>query len=178
MQERTRRDILRAYNTLIKKSSMERITIDQLVKEAGISRATFYRYFKDKYDVMNYNYKILLDSMGTPEKSNSYKDLYRNLYKYGQKNWKFLQNAFETTGRNSFGEYIETYSMQLVEQITMHNRGGSGLTETEKLQCDVFIRGIPYMYRKWIFEKYTLSPDEAAQALYEIMPATLRDLWW
>lgn len=178
MTDRTRKDIMRAYNTLIKKSCMDKITVAQLAKEAGISKATFYRYFKDKYDVMNYNYKVLLDSMATPEKSSSYKDLYRNLYKHGQENWKFLQNAFETIGRNSFGEYIETYSMQLVEKITMHNRGGLGLTEMEKLQCDVFSRGIPYMYRKWIFDKYSLNPDEAAQALYEIMPSTLRDLWW
>lgn len=149
-----------------------------IIHEADISKATFYRYFKDKYDVMNFNYKELLDNYSSPEESGSYRELYEKLYQYGIRNWKFLQRAFETTGYNSFCEFIGTYSYELIEKITGQNRGGQGLTETEKLQCDVFCIGVSFMYRNWIFEKYPLSPSEAADALYDIMPASLRDYWW
>ena len=39
------------------------ITVADIIAEADVSKATFYRYFHDKYDVMNSNYKELLDGM-------------------------------------------------------------------------------------------------------------------
>lgn len=178
MVERTRRDILNAFNKLIKTKDMDKITIEMLTKEAGISKATFYRYFIDKYDVMNYNYTTLLDYLSSPQRSKNYKDLYEQMYKYGRSNWKFMQKAFATYGKNSFGECIENYSKDLMDKIARHNRNGKGLSEIEQLQCDVFCKGIPYMYEKWIFEKYTMDAKEAAEALYQLTPATLRDMWW
>ncbi len=178
MAERTKQDILRAYNTLIKKNNMDKITVEMLISEAGISKATFYRYFKDKYDVMNYNYKLLLDNVTSPKISSNFEDLYEHLFQYGAKNWKFLSHAFETLGRNSFCDYITSYSLEFVDKITRMNRNGEGLSETERLQCDVFSMGVSTMYRNWIFDQYQISSKEAAKALYDIMPSTLRDLWW
>ncbi|MBR3178888.1 MAG: helix-turn-helix transcriptional regulator, partial [Clostridia bacterium] len=45
---------------LIRKAEFESLTVNDIVREAGISRATFYRHFRDKYDVMNFNYFRLL----------------------------------------------------------------------------------------------------------------------
>ena len=64
--KRTEMDILLALNRLIARMDMEKITTEKIVEEAKISRATFYRYFKDKYDVLNRNYKELLDGCGLP----------------------------------------------------------------------------------------------------------------
>ena len=60
MPERTRLTILHAFDRLVERVGFSKITVSMLVKEAGVSRATFYRYFKDKYDVMNYNYKQMV----------------------------------------------------------------------------------------------------------------------
>ncbi|MBR5991226.1 MAG: TetR/AcrR family transcriptional regulator, partial [Clostridia bacterium] len=61
MPYRTKNDILVAFNTLAEKKGFERITVQMIADEAGISRATFYRYFKDKYDVMNFNYTKFIE---------------------------------------------------------------------------------------------------------------------
>ena len=109
MIQRTRKNIISAFNTLIKTHNIEKITVEMILKEADVSKATFYRYFNDKYEVMNSNYKELLDRFSAPECSSSYIELYEKLYKYGIRNWKFLQRAFETTGYNSFCEFIRIY---------------------------------------------------------------------
>lgn len=178
MVNRTRKQIVNAFNKLIKNRDIENISVEMIIQEAEISKATFYRYFSDKYDVMNYNFKLLLDSYSKPGLCTGYEDLYRALFSYGRKNWKFLQRAFHTTGHNSFCDYIGQYSYQLVEQITLQNRNHSGLTEAEKLQCNVFCIGVAFMYQQWIFDQYQLSADEAAHALFELMPHTLRNYWW
>ena len=178
MVDRTRNDIVRAFNSLIIKYDMTHITVEMIVKKSGISKATFYRYFKDKYDVMNYNYKALLDEFSSPNASTSYLDLYKHLFDYGKKHWKFLQRAFDTQGTNSLSEYIATYSQELEYTITKQNRKGKSLTEAEKMQLDVFTVGISVIYSRYIDETYKLDPDKAALALYQIMPETLREMWW
>ena len=52
--------ILNAFNRLIRKKDFPSVTVGEIAKEAQISRATFYRHFHDKYDVMNYNFKSFL----------------------------------------------------------------------------------------------------------------------
>ena len=59
--ERTERDIISAFNRLLSGTGIERITTQMIANEAKVSRATFYRYFRDKYDVLNRNYKDLLE---------------------------------------------------------------------------------------------------------------------
>ena len=46
---------------LISEVDFNKISVETIMKEAGVSRSTFYRYFKDKYDVMNANFKNILD---------------------------------------------------------------------------------------------------------------------
>ena len=45
---RTERDIVQAFNRLIARTDIEKITTQMIADEAGVGRATFYRYFKDK----------------------------------------------------------------------------------------------------------------------------------
>ena len=178
MVERTKKNILDAFNRLIPKYNFDSITVSMITEEAGISKATFYRYFKDKYEVMNYNYKLLLDYYVSPERCHNYKDLYFYLFKVAKESWRYLRHAFESTGINSFGYYIYEYSYETARQITMQNRSGKGFTPTEQLQCDVFCQGISHMYENWILGKYSISAEEAAEALYSMMPETLKHYWW
>ena len=57
----TKDRILSAFNQLASHRDFDAITVFQIAQKAGVSRATFYRHFKDKYDVMNYNYSSLLE---------------------------------------------------------------------------------------------------------------------
>ena len=173
--ERTERDIISAFNRLLSKNDIEKITTQMIADEAMISRATFYRYFKDKYDVLNRNYKDLLDRH--LNHCSNYRDLYKELYCFARSEWSDFHRAFHTTGVNSFENYVFRYSRSVVEEITRQNRNGQGLTEEENLQLDVFCFGTTYMYRKWTFSQYELDPDEAADALFDIMPKSLKYYW-
>lgn len=177
MVPRTKNSIIESFNRLISKWHFDKITVEMIAREAGVSHATFYRYFKDKFDVMNANYKNLLDYYATPEKCGSYRELYCNLFRAAL-DWRDIQKAFESTGINSFSSFIYEYSYNTALQITKQNRGGEGFTEAERLQSEVYCKGISYMYERWIKGQYDLTPEDAADALYEMMPKSLREYWW
>jgi AcrR family transcriptional regulator len=73
MLTRTENAIIDAFNKLIEKIDFNKISVDMILTAANVSRSTFYRYFKDKYEVMNANYKHLLDYLVAPERSSGYR---------------------------------------------------------------------------------------------------------
>lgn len=174
--QHTEAEIIRALNRLILRVEMDRITTQMIVDEAGVSRATFYRHFKDKYDVLNRNYKDLLDSCLL--QSRNYRELFFKLYTFARDEWSGFYRAFRTTGVNSFESYITVRSRSVVEAITRSSRGGAGLSAAEELQLDVFCFGVSTMYRKWTNGEYDLSPEAAADALFALMPESLRNNWF
>lgn len=176
--KRTKQAIVEGFNRLIARKDFNQITAQDIMREADVSKATFYRYFKDKYDVMNYNYKCVLDEALSTEGINNYRDLYKRLYDMGKDRLSAINRAFGSTGANSFERYIYEYSKDIVEKITRDARNGVGLNETEELQLDVFCYGISFMYKNWINNRYNISADEAADCLFEMMPATLRTYWF
>lgn len=175
---RTRRAIFDAFSELIRKEDFEKITVTQICEQADVGKATFYRYFTDKYDVMNETYRIALFSCANQPDVRSYKDLYRELFRTATTDsWISIRRSFKSVGYNSFRNFIATYSYSFAEEITKQNRGGKGYTEVEKLQCQVFTYGISEMYENWTFGKYNLTLDEAADALFELMPDSLCHYW-
>ncbi|MBR6479997.1 MAG: TetR/AcrR family transcriptional regulator, partial [Clostridia bacterium] len=76
MPERTKNDILTAFNALIETKGFDKITVQMIIDEAGIGRATFYRYFKDKYDVMNYNYMKFIEEYLLIGKAQTFEDFF------------------------------------------------------------------------------------------------------
>lgn len=49
---RTVRDFQNALATLLETKPFEKITVDQICNEALLHRSSFYRYFHDKYDLL------------------------------------------------------------------------------------------------------------------------------
>ena len=110
MVSRTAKSILDGFNHLITETDFHKITVDMIMKAADVSRATFYRYFKDKYDVMNANFKNLLDYYVSPDQSSNYRDLCFHLFEYGLDHLQVFRKAMESTGFNSFSNFIYEYS--------------------------------------------------------------------
>ena len=52
--ERTKRDILQALLRLVDTTPFEHVTVKDICQEAGVSRPTFYAYYRDKYDCAVY----------------------------------------------------------------------------------------------------------------------------
>lgn len=178
MVNRTYTAIIEAFQRLIKEHDFHKISVEMIMKKAPVSRSTFYRYFKDKYDVMNATYKHLLDYYASPEQSSNYRELCYHLFKYAQENLVIFKNALNSTGYNSFHNFVYQCSYDTALAITKNNRNGEGFTPVEELQVDIFCNGICAVYRNIVNQRYHISPSDAADALYEMMPESLKHYWW
>ena len=179
MPPRTKREIVSAFNRLVEKHGFDKTTVDMIVREAEISRATFYRYFKDKYEVMTYNYKNLIDANNNPETIQTLEDLFVIFLESGDTLWRPIAGLFDTHGINSLREFIYDYSFEYAKEALTRIYGPDALSDKEKLQMKFFCQGASLFYRDWIRGVYgDMTPAEGAHAIYEILPEIAKvNLW-
>ena len=100
--EKKRLAIAAAMKALLRSNPIEKITTEQILEQSGVSRRSFYRYFKDKYDLLQwiYNYDFCRFVEVRPEKSiwEYYPDILRSL----RADPEFYSSAFVYAGQNSF----------------------------------------------------------------------------
>lgn len=103
--ENNRLAIAAAMKQLLRSNPIENITIDSILEIAGVSRRSFYRYFKDKYELLEwiYNYDFCRFVEVRPEKSiwEYYPDILRSL----RADPEFYSSAFVYSGQNSFRSF-------------------------------------------------------------------------
>lgn len=53
-QDKRKMQLSESLMELLKHHAIEKVTVDQICKEAQVHRSTFYRYFQDKYDLLHH----------------------------------------------------------------------------------------------------------------------------
>ena len=178
MPERTKNDILVAFNNLIETKGFDKITVQMIIDEAGIGRATFYRYFKDKYDVMNYNYMKFIEEYLILGKVETFEDFFFIMTSTASEFFRNKIKIFDSTGPNSFHNFMYETSFNAVKFVLM-TRGKTELTPIETMQYQFLCHGIPHLYEEWIKGQYPdVTPRQAAKAIYELLPAELQGNLW
>ena len=172
--------VTEALSRLIRTADFESLSVNDIIREAGISRSTFYRHFKDKYDVMNFNYFSLLNRSLEDPSVLTMEDLFVILLEAGEYNWQELRSLFSTTGVNSLHEYISSYSFEAA--VNIYETGDVFarkeririLSDTERVQLLLFCHGAALLFEEWVKGKIPLSGKETAAAMYELLPNSLQ----
>lgn len=103
--EFTKNLIAQGTKKLMRETTIDKITVVRICEEAGISRRNFYRYFTDKYDVVNYIYFhdhliswVYHDGWTIWD---YFPEICRELYS----DRRFYANAFKESENNEFRRY-------------------------------------------------------------------------
>ncbi len=121
--EKTRQVLARALKELMKTNPLEKISVGDITRQAGVGRNTFYYHFKDKYDLVNWIFETesarLMDA-AVP--ADDWGCFLRQLDGYVRQNFSFYRNALEYSGQNSLQDYIfDVLEKRLVQRIGRMN---------------------------------------------------------
>lgn len=58
--KRTRQMLQTAFNELMRETDLQNISVQDIATRAGVNRATFYAHFEDKYALLNYSIREML----------------------------------------------------------------------------------------------------------------------
>ena len=106
----------KAMGELVEKEPLDSITVNDIVEKASASRTTFYRYFKDKNDLLAYVYtKMASDLIEHAERTHlSNYGLALDIIKYIQSRPGFLKKLLLTVDKILFS----------IPTVTTHMRFG------------------------------------------------------
>lgn len=178
MEQYTKKKILDSFNKLIKTKDFDSITVKMIVDEAGVGRATFYRHFKDKYDVMNYNFGIVIEEYFFSKSCDSFEDLFAVFLNIGTEKWSSLTKMFDSSGANSLHKFIYETSYNASKVVLMNKVGPENITDADLLRLSIFCHGIPFAFEEWVNGKYNMTPEEGAKAAMVIVPRELHGSIW
>jgi probable dihydroxyacetone kinase regulator len=88
----------------------EKITIKMITAEASVIRPTFYNYFYDKYEVLEWIFsEDIIESVMELFDQEMYSEGLKLLFVRMKRDAQFYTRAFEITGQNSFENILNDY---------------------------------------------------------------------
>lgn len=154
--------------------TIDQITVDMIVRESGVSRCTFYRNFKDKYDLLNQYYEQKTAVFLRETKTLLWVDTLRNLLGFIEENRAYFKNAFKIQGQNSFESFLIQYSIDFCRQNCLHGKNGEPLNALEDIALRAYVAGAVYLIKEWLKGNLTYPAEELAPIINSLIPAVVR----
>ena len=126
-QGNTKERIVEAYIELESERPLEKITVTALVERSRITRKTFYYYFKDIYDLMEYRMeremkRVMEETMSQPDPEKALAQLYMYIME-NQKHIRALSESAQFMAlRRQMGEKVYQYFYNHLERIGMFKK--------------------------------------------------------
>lgn len=179
MKRKTAKELLaESFRELAENKPIDKITVQQIVENCGYAPATFYRHFKDKYDLIAWEYakgtaRVLHAGQGQVY---SWQQMLLNGARRYLTEKDYLVNLLHhTAGHDSFVQYMTEINFdQMKTHIRTISRGA--ITEQEILYLRIWCLGTTCLTCEWLLDQFPATPEELA-ALYEnSLPAPLKEL--
>lgn len=169
----TKSQIYRATKELLKASSYDKITVNQICKAVGISRTKFYRNFYDKYAIILWLIDFC-DSLGATRIGRDmslFEGYYiTNMAVFEERN--FYRAAFRSSGFNPMNNHLRKKRYDtLVETVTAYKHVEPTVRLLAQVEC-VSVSEC-YLFNKWITQGHDYTPESIAEILSSMYPKEL-----
>ena len=162
---------------LLSKRSLDKISVGDIVKDCKISRATFYRNFKDKYDLMNFCFKGMVDELEKNMTLETWTKFLASIFRFVKTDQKFYVNAFKSEGDNSFLAYLYKVNIEFYERQLLGCTKATSLQEVDKACVAFFCAGEIQIFKDWLLRGAKESPEELTQWCYDFMPKRFQEIF-
>lgn len=159
---------------LLQEKSFDRVTVNELCIKTGIPRATYYNYFDDKYDLLDYCWLLISEAIGIGDNAgtaqlplNQYFDrLYDFLDHYRQRISAVVEhNPIDGTLIASFTAYLKAKAQDILGE----SLSGIDTNVPLALLADYYGNTV-LLILEWIFfNGHALSKQEAHQYMTALL---------
>ncbi|MGO4945172.1 TetR/AcrR family transcriptional regulator C-terminal domain-containing protein [Blautia sp. Sow4_E7] len=175
--EKTKYKLAHSMKECMLTTSVENITVKQIVENCGLTRQTFYRNFLDKYDLINWYFdKLLLKSFEHMGRGKTVYDALVKKFTYIQEEQAFFAAAFRYDNQNSLRQHDFELILDFYENLIRENTGRS-LDEDTHFLLEMYCQSSIFMTIKWVLGEMECTPEKLAQILVMGMPGTLEKLF-
>ena len=159
---------------LLEKHDYEEITVDAITKNCGAARATFYRHFKDKQDLMQWTYISQAEKVEEIFASPAQWDrAVAQGLDLVQKKRAFLRAALEYKRQNPFMDFWYQNSLAYLQSLLARGLGPGGVPQTLSAAAKLYCYGIIGLLVEWINDDCRTPAAAVAQGIIASVPLPL-----
>ena len=178
MKRKTAREILAdSFRELAETKSVDKITVRDIADNCGYSSATFYRQFKDKYDLIAWQYAqgvaVIMNRIGMDgyRWEQTLLDGAAGFYA----NREFLSNLLlHTSGHDSFIRYMADINYEALKKHILRVIGREALDRETDMYVRTYCLGTVSRTCEWLLGRYSVGPEELAAVYKNALPPPLQ----
>ena len=133
MSQTTKRALAASLKTLLLQKPLNKITINDIAEDCGISRMTFYYHFKDIYDLVEWicveDAAQALDGKKTYD---TWQEGFLNIFQVVLDNKPFIMNVYRAVGRERVEQYLNPLVHSLVLGVVEEKSAGMAVSQEDK----------------------------------------------
>ncbi len=162
------RALAEAVYELLQNQTIDGLSISELVQRAGVSRASFYRYFQDKYDLLCQVHKRVLEgTLLTYFAGCPFRRAVGDTWSVFTLNKRFYRNALISTDINSLGNFIFNETFSFYQKAL--EASGFAMDKRQNRILRQYCFGSVALLSEWIL-------NDMDEGLEEYMEASISDL--
>lgn len=163
---------------LMVKMLFDKITIKRICDETGVIRATFYNYFEDKYDCLNYiaHHDIVENNIMKFNKGDIFGCI-EDILIMIDNNRPFYKAAYNNvTGQNSFEDMVREQFKDLEMRYLEAHRKPTFLAKYDnEVLARYYAESFAYIFKMYVFQEYSYSKDEVMKLIKDLLEHSFID---
>ncbi len=177
MKRKTTKEILtESFRELAETKSIDKITVPNIVENCQYSTATFYRHFKDKYDLIAWDYTQDLEKILSPVNKTDYswRQVLFDASEYYAARREYLRNLIlHTSGHDSFVRYMTEINCDHLREMILKAAGAETLNEETEMYIRIYCLGTVHLTCEWILGCYSADKEVLCEVYQNAMPEPL-----
>lgn len=167
----TKKAIAASLKKLMTKTSLDKITVKDIVTDCGVNRQTFYYHFKDIYDLLGWIYKTeAVGSISDYKTYETWQTGFLKIFQYVAKNKALCMNTFHSMGREHLEDFLHTEIFSLLIGVVEEVSKGSQVPiEDKKFIANFYTFAFIGILTSWMKEGMKESPESIIDKLERLV---------
>ena len=169
-QGNTKERIVEAYIELESERPVEKITVTALVERSRITRKTFYYYFKDIYDLLEWIFTNEVIEEIDNEKEEDWQQKFIYIFEYVIQNKEFIKNVYSSGSKEYFLKFVyKQTNLLIINFIEKEYKNKKVKEENKKFIANFYKYGFVGIMEEWIETGMKENPKEIVSKLNDII---------
>lgn len=162
---------------LMTRNMFEKITIKKICDETGVIRATFYNYFDDKYDCLNWIvYHDMVDGTKNYVEKGDFSGIITVILKTVDENRAFYKVAYQVTGQNDFEDMVRGNAQILLKEYLRKFRKKNVLVKyDDDALASYFAAAVAFHIRAFAQDTKKRSVEDMKQIAMDLLNHSFAD---
>ncbi|WP_350344147.1 TetR/AcrR family transcriptional regulator C-terminal domain-containing protein [Proteinivorax tanatarense] len=172
MTDLTKKALGQSLKSLLKKKTLDKITIKDIVSDCGVNRQTFYYHFQDIYDLLDWIFIVeaTKEMEQRRKKNETWQQGLLRTFDYIECNKSFVINTYNSIGREHFEKYINKVIRQLLAEVVEQRSEGINVTyEDKNFIIDFYTYALLGVILNWLRQGTQENPKKIVDKLSKLI---------